>query len=81
MTVRELIDALSKVPLDSMVVIPGYEGGYDNPEVTTETIVPDTNWTGNGKESWYMGRHDKYYADLEIGTVQPVNCVVVGRGL
>ena len=81
MTVNELIEQLKMVPGDSMVVIPGYEGGYDNPEVTTETIVPDTNWTGNGKESWYMGRHDKYYADLEIGTAQPVNCVVVGRGL
>ena len=81
MTVSELIDALSKVPLDSPVVIPGYEGGYDNPEVKTGTIVLDTNWDGQSKILWYNGRHDKFYPDLEIGTVQPVNCVIVGRGV
>ena len=80
MTVSELIEQLKKVPGDSPVVIPGYEGGYDNPEVKTGTIVLDTNWTGNGKEMWHMGRHDQYYPDLDNGNMQPVNCVVIGRG-
>ena len=80
MTVNELIEQLKGVPGDSIVVIPGYEGGYDNPQVTTGTMVPDTNWTGEDKESWYMGRHNVYYPDLDNGNKQPVNCVVVGRG-
>ena len=31
MTVAELIEKLKQMPQDMMVVIPGYEGGYDNP--------------------------------------------------
>lgn len=80
MTVNELIEQLKMVPGDSPVVIPGYEGGYDNPKVTTGTMVQDTNWTGEDKGLWYMGRHDVYYPDLDNGDMQPVNCVVVGRG-
>lgn len=88
MTVRELIDMLSKVPQDSMVVIPGYEGGFDNPTVESAALIPDTNWNGKNKNYWYSGRHDEYFEDVEnsrsfggeapIST--PIQCVVIGRG-
>jgi hypothetical protein len=80
MTVAELIEMLKAVPQDSMVVIPGYEGGFDNPSVHTDTLVVDTNWDGNNKTTWYYGRHDRYYKGIEAEDVQPMNCVVVGRG-
>ena len=80
MTVRELIDMLKGMPQDSLVVIPGYEGGYDNPYVSSGSLIVDTNWDGQNKEHWYMGRHEKYYDYEDNGSVQPVNCVIVGRG-
>jgi hypothetical protein len=80
MTVAEMIDKLKNMPQDMMVVIPGYEGGYDNPEITSSTLVADTNWNGKSKDYWYFGRHDHYYEMESDGTVQPIACVVVGRG-
>ncbi len=81
MTVAELIEKLKNMPQDMIVVIPGYEGGYDNPEITSSTLVPDANWNGTGKNHWYNGRHDTYYEMESEGNVQPVACVVVGRGI
>jgi hypothetical protein len=78
MTVAELIEELNKLPQDSMVVIPGYEGGYDNPDVSTGTLVENDNWDGQEKFYWYNGRHAVYYVDM-VGD-QPVNCIVIGRG-
>ena len=78
MTVAELIEQLKMVPQDSMVVIPGYEDGYDNPDVSTGTLVENDNWDGQEKFYWYNGRHAHYYRDM-VGD-QPVNCIVIGRG-
>jgi hypothetical protein len=81
MTVSELIERLKNYPGDMMVVIPGYEGGYDNPEVESNgSLVPDSNWNGDSKETWYNGRHDVYYVEMEENGVKPVQCVVIGRG-
>lgn len=80
MTVNELIEQLKKVPGDSMVVIPGYEGGYDNPEIISSTLILDANWDGKEKNHWYNGRHAKYYANDNDSSVQPISCIVVGRG-
>lgn len=79
MTVRELIELLQKVPQDSMVVVPGYEGGYDNPKITTSTLIPDANWGGDKKKTWYNGRHDEFYEMDSDACENPVNCIVVGR--
>lgn len=79
MTVAELIEKLKCMPQDMMVVIPGYEGGYDNPEVTSSTLIPDSNWNGKSKNSWYNGRHDAHSVNDE--NEQPVACVVVSRGI
>ena len=79
MTVSELIEQLKMVPGDSMVVIPGYEGGFDNPSLETKDIVVDYNWNGKTKEEWYMGRHgESYQADRVVTDL--VNAVVIGRG-
>ena len=38
MTVNELIEELKKVPGDLMVVVLGYEDGYENPEVHSKGL-------------------------------------------
>lgn len=80
MTVAELIEKLKAVPQDMMVVIPGYESGYDNPELTSSFLIEDANWNGKNKDNWYNGRHDEYY-EMDGDDRQPIACVVVGREL
>jgi hypothetical protein len=78
MTVAELIQQLQKVPQDMMVVVLGYESGYDNPEIQNNgMLIPDDNWDGQKKINWYNGRHDTYYHDM---AVDGVPCIVIGRG-
>lgn len=80
MTVAELVELLKMMPQDMMVVIPGYEGGFDNPELSSKDLVLDENWNGESKNSWYNGRHGCYYSEMEGQNSPPVACVVVGRG-
>jgi hypothetical protein len=81
MTVNELIEELKKVPGDLMVVVLGYEGGYENPEVQNNgSLVVDSNWNGQTKNTWYNGRHDIFWPEMEESGLTPVQCVVIGRG-
>ena len=61
MTVRELIEKLSKHDLDTAVVVMGYEYGYDEPEVYPCPIAIefDVNWDGKKKPTLIHGRHDE----------------------
>ena len=44
MTISELIEQLKKYPSDTRVIIPGYEGGYDDiKEIQEEAIVLNFN--------------------------------------
>lgn len=52
MTVQELTQCLSKLPPDMLVVVDGYEDGFDN-VVKAETI----RLTLNANDEWYYGRH------------------------
>lgn len=81
MTVAELINKLKEMPQDMMVVIPGYEGGYDNPELKFDSMILDANWNGTNKNHWYNGRHDQHYEMDDEPKNNPVKCVVVGRGI
>lgn len=81
MTVNELIEELKKVPGDLMVVVPGYEDGYENPEIQNNgTLVVDSNWNGQSKNTWYNGRHDIFGLEEQELGLTPVQCVVIGRG-
>lgn len=54
MTVEELIEELKKYPLNSTVMIHGYEGGYkDVSELEKATMRLDIN------SAWYYGPHEK----------------------
>lgn len=53
MNVKELIEKLSTLNPDVMVVVSGYEGGVDELLfVTTEVVELNVNST------WYYGRHE-----------------------
>ena len=53
MKVKDLIEALQKLPQDLMVVRDGYEGGLTEiNNVETEHIVLNVN------EEWYYGKHE-----------------------
>lgn len=79
MTVAELIAQLKNLPGDMMVVIPGYEGGFDDPNIHSSTLIPNANWDGKDKYHWFNGKHAPYFEMESEGNVQPVACVVVGR--
>ena len=55
MTVQELIDALSKLPPDHMVVVNGYEGG-----VNEISDVVQCKLDLNVNTKWYYGKHETH---------------------
>jgi hypothetical protein len=76
-TVKELIQKLGEYDPDMVVVVDGYEEGYDDPSVFAIEIVLDTNWDGEKKPTSWSGRHEykSSYEDNGPG----VKAVVVGR--
>lgn len=57
MTAEELIKALKKLPKNTRIVIPGYEGGYNDastPIVEGMYALQENVNTG----VWYYGNHD-----------------------
>ena len=55
MTVNELIQQLKNYPGDMRVLVPGYEGGYNDTGLKTEEIV--FNFSKN--DAWYYGPHER----------------------
>ena len=75
MTVAELIEQLKNYPADMRVLTLGYEGGFNDTELTTKDIV----FNVNSRDTWYIGPHET--ADMcgrygESGQ----KCVVITRG-
>lgn len=65
MTVNELIEVLTKYPRNMRVLVPGYEGGYNDSGLKTEEIV----FNFNHKDTWYYGSHECVkYTDSDTGT-------------
>lgn len=63
MTVGELITILQNYDHNMVVVVDGYEGGFDNPTTQIVDIVLNSNWTGKEKAADWSGRHD-YFDDI-----------------
>jgi hypothetical protein len=51
--VKELIEKLQKYDPETMVVVNGYEGGYDEIEEVEEIKLQL-----NVNEAWYYGKHE-----------------------
>lgn len=66
MKVKELVEKLQKLDQDAMVIVSGYEGGYD--EVDT---VEKKEIALNAHTSWYYGKHDDadYYDGEQVKAV------------
>lgn len=70
MTVSELIEQLKEYPGDMRVLVPGYEGGYNDSGLKTEEIV--FNFSKN--DAWYYGPHECVrFADTDKGT----KCLII----
>ncbi len=58
MTVRELIESLSKIEdKEIRVMVRGYEGGYDDIIIDNTPAIVDIALGIN--EEWYYGRHER----------------------
>ena len=55
MKVKELIERLQALDPEKMVVVAGYEGGYDEIEEVTETRLKL-----NENTTWYYGKHEQH---------------------
>ena len=75
MTVNELINKLLDYPSNMRVLTLGYEGGLNDVDVKSDSIIFDCN----NKDTWYYGRHE--YAKY-VGEENPsgTECVIIGRG-
>ena len=73
MTVGELREALAQYPAESLVVVDGYESGYDDPKIHTTRLCDEQ---GDGeKAEWWRGRYDDPWSDED----NKIDAVVVGR--
>ena len=69
MTVKQLIEALSKIEdQDINVMVKGYEGGYDDAILKgNEERIPEIyTIERNVNDNWYMGRHEITEHDTPI---------------
>jgi hypothetical protein len=58
MKVKELIQLLHKVNPEALIVVDGYEGGYDTPSATDMIRI-----SGPYKREWYYGSYDNAIKD------------------
>lgn len=68
MNVKELIEVLSQYPEDAMVVVAGYEGGYNESRNADEFSL-----RLNVNTAWYYGKHEEATEDTE----NPVKAVLI----
>ena len=52
MTVSQLIQQLQTLPQDALVIIEGYEDGYDT--IKNVSLIPVAE---NPKQEWYLGKY------------------------
>lgn len=65
MKVKELIKALEQFDQDAMVVVSGYEGGYNYVDQFEEFKIKENVYT-----EWYYGQHDRTDDDDGVKVVQ-----------
>jgi len=57
-TVSQLIESLKSFPPETRVVVPGYEGGYDDADLDPELFYLDL-YVNNKEDTWYYGCHEQ----------------------
>ena len=75
MTVRELIEVLSKIEDQEVrVMVKGYERGVDDIEDRIPEIV---NVALDVNEKWYYGRHEVEYYDNNFKDKEVIKAIVL----
>ena len=75
MTVRELIEVLSKIEDQEVrVMVKGYERGVDDIEDIPPAIV---NVALDVNEKWYYGRHEVEYYDDNFKDKEVIKAIVL----
>ena len=64
MKVKELIEKLQRYDSETMIVVNGYEGGYDEIEEVKEIKLKL-----NVNEAWYYGKHEIVAPDKDFDCV------------
>lgn len=67
MNVKQLVEKLQSYDPSAMVVIPGYENGYNETVTCCEIAV-----SLNPDAKWYDGKYEKIEYDDE-----PIHCMVI----
>ncbi len=84
MTVRELIESLSKIQDQNIrVMVRGYEGGVDDIIIgngidNTTTVIPVIQYVAlNVNDEWYYGRHEVQNFDHEYKGREIVKAIIL----
>lgn len=79
MTIKELIETLSKLDPELRVVTRGYEGGYDDVEWPTGKDVPNIiNIALHVNPAWYYGNHEMVSENHQFGPeIEIVKAIVL----
>lgn len=72
MKVKELIELLQQTDPERLVVVDGYEGGFDDPAITSSFVVYDM---GEDNADLLFGR----YSDEAVGQIEPTTAFIIGR--
>jgi len=72
LTVKELMEMLATFPDNMPVLLPGYEGGYNDFE---NVVGPDTFFE-DFYESWYYGKHENA-SQFTTGVYEKFQAVVI----
>lgn len=76
MTVSELIEKLKQMPPNRVVVVRGYEDGYDDPIVCLGQAMLYTNKEDSLDYDWWRGVHDC----VNVNSYNGIDPVVCGDG-
>jgi hypothetical protein len=84
MTVKELIESLSKIQDQNIrVMVRGYEGGVDDIIIgngidNTTTVIPVIQYVAlNVNDKWYYGRHEVQNFDHEYKGREIVKAIIL----
>ena len=69
MKIKELVEQLKKYDPEMLVVVRGYEGGWDDIEKIKEKILIE--WENN---SWYEGKYS-YFEEKEDNPDNAINAI------
>lgn len=68
MKIASLIESLSKFDPEAVVVVNGYEGGFEEPEDPREIyLCPNDEKDNNGKLPWWEGEYQECFKNEKKG--------------